>query len=72
MNLAEIAAAVVAGLDALDGGTTLPDGPVRAMTRDPDSLKHVNDETVRCDECGVEYTAGAWPFCKGDPKGHER
>lgn len=53
----------------------MPDGPRRAMSRDPDSLRRRRDEdqpVEKCEKCGGEIREGDWPWCSGDPRAHER
>jgi hypothetical protein len=57
----------------------MPDGPFKGMTRDKDSLRRPAPEDhdtewpcVQCEKCGGWIFEGSWPWCKGDPRQHER
>jgi hypothetical protein len=54
----------------------VPDTPFKAMGREKRPLKWWEPNEPRfgvpCEKCGGIIYEGSWPWCAGDPKGHER
>jgi hypothetical protein len=59
----------------------MPDGSFKGMAPDPDSVRSGRERWVRgetrgefqlCERCNGLLFEGDWPWCKGNPKDHER
>lgn len=56
----------------------MPDTPFKAMGREKRYLSWFDlwgrgdRRSVACEKCGGRVYEGDWPFCKGNPRDHER